>query len=112
MRFTFVLFTPSTTIVGLSGLAVKVKASKNNTKTQKIYKSRFSFQQKNDTFPSPSKAILLKVKISANLSSKAYQIAVVMRQQSKHSPITSKEYSLNTLSSLLSWINIATSFTV
>ena len=112
MRSTFVLFTPSTTIFVLSGLLVKVKASKNNTKTQKIYKSRFSFQQKNDTFPSSSKAILLEVKIPANLSSKAYQIAVVMRQQSKHSPITSKEYSLDTLSSLLSWMNIGTSFTV
>ena len=110
MRSTFVLFTPSTTIFGLSGLLVKVKASKNNSKTQKIHKSRFSFQQKNDTFPSSSKATLLEVEIPANLSSKAYQIAVMMRQQSKHWPITSKEYSLDTLSSSLSWMNIGTSF--
>ena len=33
-----------------------------------------------------------------------------MRQQSKHSLISSKEYSLGTLSSLLSWMNIATFF--
>ena len=110
VRSTFVLFTPSTTIVGLSGLLLKVNASKNNTKNQKKLYQDFPFNRRMIPSPPPSSSKAILFKISANLSSKAYQIAVVMRQQSKHSPISSKEYSL--VSSLKSWMNMGTSFSV